>query len=118
MKMNILIPTAIALLTTIQSPSLAKCPEVTGSVNKEEHAGIAKDGTHAPMEGHAGQVKTESSGGTTTTSKEALPETATKDGNDMPMGESSSLATSEQDVAAQQKGGKTAAATAAPEACD
>ena len=118
MKMIVLIPAAIALVAAVHSPSFAECPETTGSVTTGENAGIAKDGTRAPLEGVAGQVKTESSTGTTTTSKDALPETAAKDGNDMPMGESSSLATSEQDVAALQEGGKTAAAIASQQACD
>ena len=118
MKMIVLMPATIALIAATHSPSFAHCPETTGSVSTEQQAGIAKDGTHAPLEGDAGQVKTESSTGTTTTSKEALPETAAKDGKDMRMGESSSLATSGQDVAAQQEGEKTAAATAAQEACD
>lgn len=118
MKMIVLMPATIALIAATHSPSFADCPETTGSVSTEQQAGIAKDGTHAPLAGDAGQVKTESSTGTTTTRKEALPETAAKDGKDMPMGESSSLATSGQDVAAQQEGEKTAAATAAQEACD
>lgn len=117
MNLFVSIPAAIALVAAIHSPGFADCPETTASVSKEAHAGIAKDGTHAPMEGDTGQVKTESSTGTTITSADALPKTAQKDGNNMPMGESSSIATSEQDVAAQQGGGTTAAATAAQDAC-
>lgn len=118
MKLTVSIPAAIALAAFTYSPSLADCMNTSGAVPKDQHAGIAKDGTHAPMEGSAGQLKTESSTGTTTTSVDALPKTAQKDGATMPMGEGSSLATSGQDVAAQQKGDKTAAATAGQGACD
>ena len=114
MRQIFLIPAAIALAAANYSPSFADCPKTTGSISGEQSTGIAKDGTHAPMEGSAGQVKTESATGTTTTSQDALPNTASKDGGDMPMGESSSIATSEQDVAAQQQGDKTAA----QEACE
>jgi len=116
MKQIISISAAIAFAAFTATPSLADCPEVTGSVNK--HAGIAKDGTHAPLEGNLGsQLKTESSSGTTTTSSDALPKATQKDGSNLPVGESSDLATSSQDVLAQQKGDKTAAATA-QDKCD
>ncbi|MBP1845912.1 hypothetical protein J2046_004186 [Rhizobium petrolearium] len=111
MKRTISISAAIALAVFSYTPSLAKCHDVTGSVNKDSQTGIAKDGTHVPLEGNSGsQAKTETPTGTTTTSADALPKTPQKDGGNMPMGESSNLATSGQDVASQQKGNKTAAA--------
>ena len=119
MKRIVSIAAAIALAASIYSPSLADCVETTGSVNKEAHSGIAKDGTQAPLEGASGsQVETETATGTTTTSADALPKTAQKDGKAMPMGESSNLATSGQDAIAQQKGEKTAAAKSTQEKCD
>lgn len=116
MKLIVSISAAIALAASLYSPSLADCVEITGSVNKEAHSGMAKDGTHAPLEGASGsQVETKSATGTTTTSADAMPKTAQKDGNAMPMGESSDLATSGQDATAQQKGDRTAAAEAQDE---
>ncbi len=100
-------------------PALADCSDMTGSANNKDHTGIAKDGTHAPLEGSAGsQVQTQSPTGTTTTSAQAAAKSPEKDGANMPMGESSNLATSNQDVAAQQKGGKTAAAVANQGKCN
>jgi|GEM_PF-1242021 hypothetical protein len=121
MKNILTISAAITLAAFSHTASLANCHDVTtGSVNKEAEAGIAKDGTHAPLEGDSGsQAKTETSTGTTTTSADALTTSPQKDGQNMPMGESSDLATSGQDVAAQQDGDKTAAASATPEVkCD
>ncbi|MCD2184739.1 hypothetical protein [Rhizobium sp. GN54] len=113
MNLKVTIPAAIALAVSIYTPSLADCVDITGSVSQEARRGIAKDGTHAPMEGASGsQVETKSATGTTTTSSDALPNTAQKHGNAMPMGESTDLATSGQDVIAQQKGERTAAAEA------
>ncbi|MBY5540576.1 hypothetical protein HFO60_11070 [Rhizobium leguminosarum] len=112
------ISAAIVLAAFSYTPSLAECPDVTGSVTTGAHTGIAKDGTHVPLEGNSGsQVKTETSTGTTTTSADALPKTAQKDGGTMPMGESTDIATSGQDATAQQKGDKTAAATALDDKC-
>jgi len=59
---------------------------------------MAKDGTHAPME--------EADNNT------ANANATKKDGQEMPMGADKNLATSQQDVNAQQKGDKTAAAQA------
>lgn len=119
MKRIVSISAAIALAAFSYTPRLAACDEVTGSVNKEAESGIAKDGTHVPLEGNSGsQAKTETSTGTTTTSADALPNAPQKDGANMPMGESNELATSGQDVAAQQEGDKTAAAAGAETECD
>lgn len=119
MRLNVFIPAAMTLAAFACSPALAACPEVTGSVNKDAHAGMAKDGTHAPLEGSSGsQVQTHSATGTTTTSAEAMAKAPQKDGASVPMGESSNLATSAQDATAQQKGDRTAAATATQGKCD
>lgn len=99
-------------------PSFADCVDVTGSVNKEARSGIAKDGTQAPLEsGAVTGTRTESATGTTTTSADAGGNAPQKEGGAMPMGESPNLATSSQDAVTQQKGGKTAAATAADDKC-
>jgi hypothetical protein len=77
--------------------ALAACPDTTAKTNA-----IAKDGTHAPME---------------TPDKTAADNPVKKDGNTMPLagqegGGNKDLATSQQDVEAQQQGDKTAAAVA------
>ena len=119
MRLTVSIPAAIALAAFIYTPSLANCPDVTGSVTKDGHSGIVQDGTHVPLEGNSGtQVKTETATGTTTTSADALAKTPQKDGGKMPMAANPDIATSSQDAIAQQKGGKTAAATAEEGKCD
>ncbi|MBW9115481.1 hypothetical protein JNB88_17700 [Rhizobium cauense] len=109
---------AIALVAFSYAPGWADCQETTGSTSNQARAGIAKDGTHAPLEGGSGQVKTESTTGTTKTSADAAPKSPQKDGSALPMEGSANLATSGQDVTAQQKGDKTAAATGAEDKCD
>jgi len=119
MKPISLTAAAIGMAAFAFQPAFADCVDVTGSVNKEARSGIAKDGTHAPLEGNAGtQARTETPTGTTTTSADAATKPPQKDGATMPMGESRNLATSNQDAVAQQKGGETAAATATPDKCD
>jgi hypothetical protein len=118
MRMMISVPAAIALAVVSHSAVLADCVDVTTSANADTETGIAKDGTHAPLEGAAGsQVQTHSETGTTTTSADALAQEPQKDGEALPMGESSDLATSGQDASAQQSGGQTAAASAAQKKC-
>lgn len=118
MRMIVSIPAAIALAALIHSPSAADCVDVTSSTNADAQTGIAKDGTHAPLEGSAGsQVQTQSATGTTTTSADALANEPQKDGGSVPLGESNNLATSGQDASAQQSGDQTAAATAAQRKC-
>ena len=104
---------ALALAT---GSALAACPTTTGSVNAQPHKGIAKDGTHAPLENGANSEvqKGAASTGTTTTNTN---QTAQKDGKTMPLankegGGDANLATSQQDVQAQQKGDQTAMAKA------
>lgn len=84
------------------APALAACPDTdtTASINDKASTGIAKDGTHAPLESDA-----------------AKSDPARKDGKTMPLateegGGNKDLATSQQDIEAQQEGDKTAAATA------
>jgi hypothetical protein len=118
MRRNVLIPAAIALAALAPSPVLADCVDVTNGASQEAKPGIAKDGSHAPLEGSSGsQVETQSATGTTTTSADALAQSPQKDGGDVPMGEGNDLATSGQDASAQQSGGQTAAATAAQDKC-
>ncbi|UXN62894.1 hypothetical protein N8E89_09210 [Phyllobacterium sp. A18/5-2] len=113
MKSIALIITAIAATAFASGTAIAACPDTTGSVKSETKQGIAKDGTHAPME-NAANSETQTgaaSTGTTTTSAEA----AKKSGKTTPLAEQGgtvdkNLATSGQDVMAQQKGDKTAAA--------
>ena len=91
---------AVGMAAFVAGPSLAACPEVTGSIDGTAAAGIAKDGTHVPLEGSA-DTQANASGG------------VQKDGNAMPLATDKNLATSNQDVAAQQQGEETAAASAA-----
>ncbi|HEV7436356.1 MAG TPA: hypothetical protein VGO22_16015 [Pseudorhizobium sp.] len=118
MRMTVSIPAAIALAAFIHAPGKADCVDVTTTASSNSESGIAKDGTHAPLEGAASsQVQTHSETGTTTTSADALAQQPQKDGEGVPLGESSSLATSAQDAAAQQEGEKTAAAAASDDKC-
>jgi len=95
--------------------ALAACPDDTASAagtDKTATAGIAKDGSHAPLEGAAQPGAAESGG----------DNKIAKDGSTMPLAEEpgggkKDLATSQQDVEAQQQGEKTAAASAADDEC-
>jgi len=91
---------AVGMAAFVSGPSLAACPEVTGSVDGKAAAGISKDGTHVPLEGSA-DTQANASGG------------VQKDGSTMPLSTDKNLATSNQDVAGQQQGEETAAAAAA-----
>lgn len=91
---------ALGMAAFVSGPALAACPEVTGSVEGNAATGISKDGTHVPLEGSA-ETQANASGG------------VQKDGSTMPLSADKDLATSNQDVAAQQQGEKTAAASAA-----
>ena len=103
---SLLLAAAISVSTTA---AFAACPDKSesGTTDKTNTAGISKDGTHAPLETN------EQSGNT---------QMAQKDGKSMPLapqegGGNKNLATSQQDVVAQQKGDKTAAASA-DDKCD
>jgi hypothetical protein len=108
---------AIGAIAFASSTAFAACPETTGSVKAETQKGIAKDGSKAPLESDANsQTQTgAASTGTTTSSSEG--QTAKKDGQTMPLadkegGGDPNLATSQQDVNAQQNGDQTAMAKA------
>jgi hypothetical protein len=98
-------------------PSSADCVDMTGSGNQEAHAGLAKDGTHAPLETTAAAQAQPGPAVGTTTGSQAAPPSPQKDGGQMPMNESPNIATSAQDAQAQQKGDKTAAAVANDKKC-
>ncbi len=107
MKMLIATIAALSISTLTSGAAFAACPDTTGSVSNSEHTGIAKDGTRAPL-----QTDTQSA-----TTPEANPNPTKKDGNTMPLalaegGGNKNLATSQQDIEAQQKGDKTVAAKA------
>ncbi|WP_027170155.1 hypothetical protein [Mesorhizobium sp. WSM3224] len=95
----------LILVTTcsvLAGPALAACPSNSAGTDQTRTAGISKDGTRAPLQPPAPQVD-----------KKA----AQKDGSTMPLASQAgagnkNLATSQQDVEAQQQGGKTAAAQA------
>jgi hypothetical protein len=98
---------ATSMLGLTAGTALAECVDTTASIESEAQEGIAKDGTHAPLEGQA------------TTDAEGRVEggQANKDGNTMPLasqegGGDKNLATSQQDIEAQQQGDQTAAAAA------
>lgn len=98
--------------------SSADCVDTTTAAHQQEHAGIAKDGTHAPMETKAApQAQPGPAVGTTTTSADTAAPSPRKDGGAMPLGENPDVATSAQDAQAQQEGGKTAAAVAGDKKC-
>ncbi len=98
---------ATSLMGLTASMANAACPDTTASIDSKARTGIAKDGTHAPLETNTAPESTAKAEGGS----------ANKDGNTMPLasqegGGNKDLATSQQDVEAQQKGDKTAAAKA------
>ncbi len=85
--------------------AIAACPDTSAGTDMNKTGAIAKDGTTAPLEG-----------------AEPGANKVAKDGSTMPLateqgGGNKDLATSEQDVEAQQEGDKTAAATADEDKC-
>lgn len=98
---------AIAVALSLSAgAAFAACPDKSAAntgTDTEQTAGISKDGTHAPLEAP------------NTADNAGKP--AAKDGSTMPLagaegGGDKNLATSQQDIEAQQKGDKTAAAQA------
>src|SRR5687768_10167525 len=94
-----------ATLSLGAGTAMAACPDTAPSADTNKTGAIAKDGTHAPME-----------------SADPSKNTTAKDGGTMPLaseegGGNKDLATSQQDVEAQQDGEKTAAATAEDDKC-
>jgi len=93
-----------ASLSFAASTAIAACPD-TSATDANKTGAIAKDGTTAPLEG-----------------VEPGSNTVAKDGGTMPLateegGGNKDLATSQQDVEAQQDGEKTAAAKAEEDEC-
>jgi hypothetical protein len=99
-----------ASLSFASGAAFAACPDTPASATDTNKTGaISKDGTHAPLETPDAQAKAPGS-------------PVAKDGNTMPLagqenGGNKNLATSQQDVEAQQHGDKTAAATADENNC-
>jgi hypothetical protein len=110
---------AVSGMAALSAPQVsADCVNTTSSPSHQEDAGIAKDGSHAPMESQtSAQSQPGPAEGTTTASSDTAAEAPQKDGANMPMGENPDIAASSQDVQAQQKGGKTAAAAATNQKC-
>jgi hypothetical protein len=96
-----------ATLSLAAGTAMAACPDTSAAgTDMNKVAGIDKDGTQAPMEG----------------AEPGAANTPAKDGSTMPLGTdkgggNKDLATSQQDVEAQQDGEKTAAATAEDDKC-
>ena len=109
---------AVAATALLSGTALAACPETTGSVSTDAKTGISKDGTKAPLENSANtQTQTGTASTGTTTSDSSQAGSVAKDGKTMPLankegGGDPNVATSQQDVAAQQKGDQTAMAKA------
>ncbi|MBS3652159.1 hypothetical protein KEU06_26535 [Pseudaminobacter sp. 19-2017] len=121
---SMLLATALSLSG---GAAFAACPDhstsagtdmgTTGSVTKDTSPGaaghgtenkIAKSGSQAPMEG-ASQPGTQTYG--------QPGNKIAKEGKNLPLGTEANRATSQQDVNAQQHGGKTAAATGMDKDC-
>jgi len=111
-KMKLFSSLVVAAVVTLSAgTAIAACPDNTASIGGKATSkahGIAKDGTHAPLE--------------TATAPDATAKPAAKDGSTMPLANqegagNKDLATSQQDVEAQQHGDKTAAAQADKDAC-
>ena len=104
---SLVVAAAVSLST---ATAFAACPDTTASIGGTEAKTerLSKDGTHAPLEA--------------ANAADATAKPAAKDGSTMPLesGEGAGnkdLATSQQDVEAQQQGDKTAAAQADKDAC-
>jgi hypothetical protein len=107
MKTLVAILLTSAMIGLTSGAAMATCHDTTASIESEAQTGIAKDGTRAPLETDtAANAEGRVEGGP-----------ANKDGNTMPLadqegGGNKNIATSQQDVEAQQEGEKTAAAEA------
>jgi hypothetical protein len=85
--------------------ALAACPDdmaATAGTDLNTTGAIAKDGSRAPLEG---------------ADQQAQADTVQKDGQSMPLESDANLATSQQDIEAQQEGEQTAAAQAMDDTC-
>ncbi|MDX3924477.1 MAG: hypothetical protein QHC90_01545 [Shinella sp.] len=105
---------AATVLLLSGGSAFAGCVDISESgTDSNKTAAIAKDGSKAPLETQSGQsaARTDSS------------EMAAKDGQTMPLADekgegNKNMATSQQDVEAQQEGEQTAAARANKGSCD
>jgi hypothetical protein len=95
-----------AMISLCAGTAIAACPDKSASQvpDSTQTAGISKDGTHAPLESPNSPTQDRK-------------DSAQKDGSTMPLaskegGGDKNLATSQQDVEAQQQGEKTATAQA------
>ena len=111
MKTIIFAFAALSMTSFATAPAFAECVDTntTASTSGEARTGISKDGTHAPLEPNAGMDA-------------AGVEPTQKDGASMPLAAEEgagdkNLATSQQDVEAQQEGEQTAAAQADEDRC-
>ncbi|MER9330228.1 hypothetical protein NKJ26_01575 [Mesorhizobium sp. M0152] len=108
-KASLIIAIAVSLSA---GSAIAACPDksaVNAGTDTQQTAGISKDGTHAPLETPKATVTPKATGN--------AGKPAAKDGSTMPLakaegGGNKNLATSQQDIEAQQHGGKAAAAKA------
>lgn len=104
---------AVAITALTSGAAIAKCHEATGSAKNETQQGISKDGTHAPMEDSASSQTQTGAASTGTTTRSEMKADKSTPLADQGGGVDKNLATSGQDVMAQQKGEKTAAAKGA-----
>lgn len=112
MKALIATVAACCLVALTGGATFAACPDKTTTSSTDSSGkarpGISQDGTHAPLESNA--------------NKPDAGKPPQKGGNTMPLateqgGGNKDLATSQQDVEAQQKHGKTAAGQAEQDNC-
>ena len=106
--MNLFVRVATVAGTTLLLSSgmaFAECTDTTttNSTAAVKTPPISKDGSNAPL-----QVEPDKN----------AANSAQKDGSNMPLNENKDVATSQQDVEAQQQGDKTAAAKAGDDACE
>ena len=101
MTRQLLIPAAVVALGLGAAAAVADCREELNRLTQ----GVAKEGAMAPLEGATGETPQVGGKG----AGEPHAESVTKEGTGVPLGNDPSLATSGQDVAAQQEGGATAA---------
>ena len=101
---------ATAALVVSASAAVADCEAELAQLS----GGVAKDGTMAPLSGEA--TATPQTGGEGAAAEATAGEGVAKDGTETPLAADPGIATSAQDVEAQQQGGATAAEQAMGEA--
>lgn len=118
--MKLMYPFMLATaLSFAAGTAIAACPDTSAATDMNKTGAIAKDGSMAPLEGAEPGANRVAKDGSTAPPEGAEPgaNKVAKDGSTMPLateqgGGNKDLATSEQDVEAQQEGDKTAAAAA------